>query len=181
MKLIVGLGNPGEQYVNTRHNIGFMILEKIVEKKDIIFNFDKSFESKIADINIDGKIKLIEPQTFMNNSGRAVVKVKNYWKISGENIWTLSDDVDLEFGKVRISFGGSSAGHKGIQSIIDSIGDNFWRVRVGIGKDEKIETEKWVLQKFTENQEKLSQIVDRVSEEVLNSLSTDLKEKTFNI
>ncbi|MDZ7587123.1 MAG: aminoacyl-tRNA hydrolase, partial [Patescibacteria group bacterium] len=152
MRLIVGLGNPGKEYEKTRHNLGFMVLEKIASKIGIGFRADSSFESKIAETDSDGKAKLVLPQTFMNDSGRAVAKIKNYWKINSEDILVIYDDVDLELDKVRISLGGSSAGHKGVQSIIDHLGEHFWRIRIGIGKNEKIETEKWVLQNFSDDE-----------------------------
>lgn len=159
-----------------------MVLEKIAEKKGIIFQWQSSFEAKIAEIDFDGKIKLVQPQTYMNNSGRAVIKIKNYWKVISENIWVIYDDVDLEFGKIRLSLSGSSAGHKGVQSIIDNIGEDFWRLRIGLGKDEKIPIEKWVLENFSQNELKIiSQVVDRVANLVLESLSNNLKEETIKI
>lgn len=182
MKLIVGLGNPGQQYENTRHNIGFLILDKIAQKKGLNFNLQSDFEAKMAELDIDGKAKLVLPQTYMNDSGRAVVKIKNYFKINLENIWVISDEVDLELGKIRIGQGGSSAGHKGVQSIIDNIGQEFQRIRIGVGKDEKIPTEKWVLQNFSKNEsEIIDKIVDKVANLMLESLSNNLKEETINI
>lgn len=182
MRLIIGLGNPTEKYQNTRHNVGFMVLEKIIQKKGLTFSLQSEFESKIAELDIDGKAKLVQPQTYMNNSGRAVIKIKNYFKINSENIWVISDDVDLELGKIRIGLGGSSAGHKGVQSIIDNIGQNFWRLRVGVGKNDKIPTEKWVLENFSKKEfEIISQVVDSVTDLMLKSLSSNLKEETINI
>ncbi|MFA6492991.1 MAG: aminoacyl-tRNA hydrolase [Patescibacteria group bacterium] len=182
MKLIVGLGNPGKNYEKTRHNFGFMILEKIVQKKGLIFASQTDFEARITELNIDGKAKLVLPQTFMNDSGRSVQKIKNYFKINLENVWVISDDVDLELGKIRISFSGSSAGHKGVQSIIDNIGQEFWRIRVGVGKHEKVPTEKWVLENFSKNESEIvDKIVDKVADLVLESLSNNLKEETINI
>ncbi|KKQ18104.1 MAG: Peptidyl-tRNA hydrolase [Berkelbacteria bacterium GW2011_GWA1_36_9] len=178
MKLIIGLGNPGQQYEGNRHNVGFMILEKIAEKKGLTFNLQSEFESKIAELDIDGKAKLIQPQTFMNDSGRAVVKIKNYFKINLENIWVVSDEVDLALGQIRIGLGGSSAGHKGVQSIIDNIGEQFYRIRIGVGRNEKISTEKWVLQNFNKDEmEIVSQVVDKVADKMLESLSNNLKEE----
>lgn len=183
MRLIVGLGNPGGKYQNTRHNIGFIVLDKIAEKRGVVFRLEPHYESRFADMgNLNDRIKLAEPQTFMNESGRAVAKTKNYWKVDSEDIWVIHDDVDLEFGKVRVNLGGSSAGHKGIESIINSIGEEFWRIRVGVGKDDIIPTEEWVLMKFSkEEQERLEHIVDSTAELVLDFSSNGIKETTINL
>lgn len=166
MKLIVGLGNPGEKYINTRHNIGFRVIDAMIGKQGSDFKND---------------IKFLKPQTFMNESGRAVQKMKDFYKIDNQNIIVIHDDVDLEIGKIRISKGGSSAGHKGVQSIIDSIGaEDFWRVRIGVGRDDKIATEDWVLKNF-ENKEIIAKIIDETTDYVLNFLSTEIKEQTINI
>ena len=187
MRLIVGLGNPGEKYAKNRHNLGFLVLEKIAQKKEITFRLESMYESRFAEMaapamqgDLENRIKLVQPQTFMNDSGRSVEKTKNFWKVDSEDIWVIHDDVDLEFGKIRIQLGGSSAGHKGVQSIIDHIGDQFWRIKVGVGRDEKIPTESWVLMNF-DNEDKLEAVVDRVADFVLESLSSEIKEQTINI
>lgn len=177
--MIVGLGNPGEKYENTRHNAGFRVLDQIAKKKNLTFSYKKEFETRFCEI---GVAKLAQPQTYMNESGRAVAKLKNYWKISSPDILVVYDDVDLDPGKIRITFGGSSAGHKGVQSVIDNIGEDFWRMRLGIGKNEKVTTEKWVLQKFTAAENKIIiRIVDTVVDKMLKSLSNNLKEETIKI
>ena len=183
MKLIIGLGNPGEKYSKTRHNIGFLILDKIAEKKEIVFRLEPHFESRFAEMgDLQNRIKLVKPQKFMNNSGRAVAKVKNYWKVDSEDIWVIQDDVDLPFGTIRINLGGSSAGHKGIQSIIGNIGEEFWRIRIGIGGDEKIPTEEWVLMNFSKaEKEKLAKIIDEAANIVLESLGGEIKEQTIKM
>jgi len=180
MRLIVGLGNPGEKYAKTRHNIGFMILEKIAAKRGITFRLEPHYESRFAEMgDLEHRIKLVEPQTFMNESGRAIKKCKDYWKVDSEDIWVIHDDVDLEFGKVRISLGGSSAGHKGIESIIQTIGEQFWRIRIGVGKSDRIPTDDWVLMNFEkEDQKKLPKIVDEVAQSVIEYLFKEIKEET---
>lgn len=166
MKLIVGLGNPGEKYENTRHNIGFRVVDAITEK--------------LGD-DAGREIKFLKPQTFMNNSGEAVRREKDYYKINDDNIIIIHDDVDLEEGIVRIVLGGSSAGHKGVQSIIDHLGtDNFWRVRVGVGRSDVIATEDWVLKNF-EDREIIDNIIDKTVDFMIKSLSTDLISQTINI
>ena len=182
MKLIIGLGNPGEKYSKTRHNIGFLILDKIAKKKEIVFRLEPHFESRFAEMgDLQNRIKLVKPQTFMNDSGRAVAKVKNYWKVDSEDIWVIHDDVDLPLGTIRINLSGSS-GHKGVQSIIENIGEQFWRIRIGVGKDEKIPTEEWVLMNFNKaEKEKLAQIIDKAANLVLEFLGSVIKEQTINI
>lgn len=181
MRLVVGLGNPGDKYENTRHNVGFLVLDKIAQKKGITFRLENMYDSRYAEIGtLDDRTKLVQPQTFMNNSGQAVSKTKNFYKIDSEDIWVIHDDVDLEVGKVRVNLGGSSAGHKGVQSIIDNIGDQFWRIRVGVGRDEKIPTESWVLMNF-HDEKKVAEIIDKVSDLVLEFLSKEIAAQSINI
>lgn len=182
MRLIVGLGNPGEKYLNTRHNLGFMILEKVAQKREAVFRLEPHFQARFADMgSLEDRIKLIQPQTFMNESGKAVAKIKNYWKVDSEDIWVIYDEADLDLGKVRVSLGGSSAGHKGVESIIQAIGEQFWRIRVGIGKSPKIPTEEWVLKKLTKNEiTEREKIIDQTADLVLESLSKGIKEQTIS-
>lgn len=161
MKLIIGLGNPGKIYQETRHNVGFLVIEEIGKEFDgQNFRFDKKFKSKISKLKFNGqKIILAKPQTFMNDSGRAVKALINYYNILPvTNLWLIYDDIDLPFGKLRIRKSGSSAGHKGVESIIYSIGTkNFIRFRIGIRpKDKKtFNTEKYVLQNFTKKEKEI--------------------------
>lgn len=181
MKIIVGLGNPGEKYEQTRHNIGFMIVRKIAEKNGISFRDDALYDSRTADMGeFNDKIKLVQPQTFMNESGLAVQKIKHYWKVDTEDMWVIHDDVDLKFGKVKIQLGGSSAGHKGVQSIIDHLDEGFWRIRVGVDKSDKIPTDRWVLSKFEDNN-LLERNIDIIAENVVESLRNGIKEQTILI
>lgn len=135
MKLIVGLGNPGEKYASTRHNLGYMVLDELLRKltpvEETIWQEDKKLNSLIA--KIDGFV-LVKPQAFMNRSGLVVVKVANFYKIEVEDIWVVHDDVDLPLGKMKIRLGGAAAGHHGVESIIERLGtDQFVRFRLGIG------------------------------------------------
>lgn len=144
MKLIVGLGNPGEKYEGTRHNLGFRVVERFFhdfEKLDKTeWKESSRLKSKIAEIEWKPKsgplekVLLALPQTFMNNSGMAVSLISSFYKIDSENIWVVYDELDLPLGAMRIRFGGAAAGHHGVESIIDSLGgDSFWRFRLGIG------------------------------------------------
>jgi peptidyl-tRNA hydrolase, PTH1 family len=135
MKLIVGLGNPGDQYKDTRHNIGFMVVDKLAHelgRESLTWEQNKSLNASIAKV---GEVLLMKPMTFMNNSGIAVKKVLDYFKINPEDMWVIHDDIDLPIGKVRIRLGGASAGHNGMESVMKYVGtDKFVRFRLGIGR-----------------------------------------------
>lgn len=145
MKLLVGLGNPGEKYENTRHNAGFVVLDTLLKKyEDLSKTFwetDKKNHSLTKKITIAGEsVMLVKPTTFMNESGRAVAAVAAYYKIPSEDIIVIHDDIDLPLGKERIRFGGGAGGHHGVESIIERLGtDKFLRIRLGIGSSERIE------------------------------------------
>ncbi len=175
MKLLVGLGNPGEKYASTRHNLGFRILNQIACIYDIDFSNEKKFNSEIAETEIEGqKIILVKPQTFMNNSGLAISKIINFYKIPLADLILVYDDKDLDFGEIRLRSKGGSAGHKGVQSIIDNIGtENFTRFRIGIMNQEgnNIPTESFVLQNFTSEEEAgleniIQTCIDKITESI---------------
>ena len=154
MKLIVGLGNIDIKYRLTRHNVGFILLDKYLKdiSPTVDWKIDKKFNALMCRV---GNILYSKPQTNMNLSGKAVSKVSNYYDISPDDITVVHDDVDLEFGTVRKAFSSGSAGHKGVQSIIDEIGTkDFHRVRVGVGRspNPNISTEDWVLMDFTRDE-----------------------------
>lgn len=145
MKLIVGLGNPGERYERTRHNLGFMVVEKFLKDfepvSQTVWRNEPKFKSDIAEITWQKssggseKIILTKPKTYMNGSGLAVSLISKYLNILVSNIWIVHDDIDLPLGSMKIRFGGASAGHKGVESIINALKtDKFWRFRMGIGK-----------------------------------------------
>lgn len=159
MKLIIGLGNPGKQYERTRHNIGFMVLDEIAKN----FKLNKKLE---AEITKEKDVIFAKPQTFMNESGRAVAKIIKFYKMPLKNIYIIHDDKDLNFGTLRIRPSGSSAGHKGVQSIIEHLRtQNFTRFRVGIKNPliEKMDTADFVLSNFSRaEQKKLPEIIKAV-------------------
>jgi PTH1 family peptidyl-tRNA hydrolase len=133
MFLLVGLGNPGSEYANNRHNIGFLAIDAIVNLFPFS-SFSKKFHGYIAEGFIDGaKVIALKPETFMNDSGRAVMAVSNFFKISSEQIVVLHDEIDLAPAKVKIKRGGGHSGHNGLRSIHDHIGPDYGRVRIGIG------------------------------------------------
>lgn len=141
MKLIVGLGNPGEKYVKTRHNVGFLVIEEILRHPDILsagqkieLKENKKFASFLGQGRVNGeKFILCQPQTFMNASGKAIIKIASFYNLKTSDIWIISDDIDLPLGRIRIRSKGSSAGHKGVQSVINNLGSHeFYRLRIGI-------------------------------------------------
>lgn len=140
-KMIVGLGNPGEKYKNTKHNIGFMVLDKWAKQENVLFNQSKH-NALICDIRINGeKVILVKPQTFMNLSGEAVKPLMNYFNIDSDDLVIIYDDMDLPIGKIRLRQKGSAGGHNGIKSIIQHLGtQQFNRVRVGVGRPFEFET-----------------------------------------
>jgi len=156
--LIVGLGNPGIKYKKTRHNIGFRVLDEFQNENNFSnFEFSKKFNSLISDGIVKKKtILLAKPETFMNNSGISVKKLINFYKIKSSNVIVVHDDIDLVFGTIKISEKRGSAGHKGVESIIKELGTkDFIRLRIGI-RDKKLKnknTEKYVLERFTEQEE----------------------------
>ncbi|MBS9775117.1 aminoacyl-tRNA hydrolase [Candidatus Gracilibacteria bacterium] len=154
MKLIIGLGNPGMAYKKTRHNIGFMFLDYFVDKNNYgQFHYESKFKGDILTTNIGGeKIIFLKPQTFMNLSGESVQKVVNYYKIDNKDIIVVFDDITMVFGKLRFRQKGSYGGQNGAGDIIKHIGEEFGRIKIGIGFDKKYNLSDWVLSKFTEEE-----------------------------
>ncbi|MDF1498024.1 MAG: aminoacyl-tRNA hydrolase [Patescibacteria group bacterium] len=174
MKLIIGLGNPGDEFKKTRHNTGFMTIDKIALTFQISSpTFQSKFNAEISNGSIDNeKIILAKPQTFMNNSGQAAKSIIEYYKIKPEEIIVIHDDLDIPLGEYKISKNKNSGGHKGVQSIIDYLGTkDFTRIRIGIGipsnENEKIPTEKFVLKKFSNNEIK---IVEKIINNIVNQI-----------
>lgn len=153
MKLIIGLGNIGDKYVFTRHNIGFMAVDKIALDNDLTFSEEKRLKSLMTKSKIYGEdCILIKPTTFMNLSGEAVRAVMDYYKIKIEDILVIYDDLSLPLGKMRFRPNGSDGGHNGIKSIIQHCGKDFARLKLGIGPQPPIPAENFVLQNFTKEQ-----------------------------
>lgn len=162
MKLIVGLGNPGDKYKGTRHNLGFSILDEYAKKHlgpEISWQEDKKNKSEILKLD---NTWLIKPQTYMNNSGLAVCQLVNYYKLPITDIIVIHDDLDLSLGKIKIRLGGASGGHHGVESIINNLeNDKFIRIKLGIGNlntdssergGQHVDVEKFVLESFLPNE-----------------------------
>ncbi|MCM8823113.1 MAG: aminoacyl-tRNA hydrolase [Candidatus Omnitrophica bacterium] len=164
MKLIVGLGNPGKEYIDTRHNVGFMVLDKLAQIKDFSFRKSLIFNSYIARKKfLSQEVILLKPLSWMNNSGICVKKVvKRFDLLITRDLLVVYDDVDLELGKMRFRIEGSSAGHRGMNSVIKSLNtDKICRLRIGIGrpKDESKDLSEYVLSNFTsEEREVLNRV-----------------------
>lgn len=153
MKIIIGLGNIGVKYENTRHNAGFMVIDELAKKCEVEFNQEK-FSAYFAKTKIKGEdVILLKPTTFMNNSGFALRQCLDFYKESISNVLVIYDDVDLPVGKLRLRQKGSAGGHNGIKSIIQcGFSSEFDRIRVGVGKDPQIPMIQWVLSKFREEE-----------------------------
>jgi peptidyl-tRNA hydrolase, PTH1 family len=175
MLLFVGLGNPTPDSENNRHNVGFKIIDAI-NKNFSLSKQKPKFKGLLTTGNIEGeKVYAIKPLTFMNNSGICIRELLEYFKFDAEDVIVFHDDLDVEFGKIKAKFGGSSAGHNGITSIDKFIGKDYSRVRIGIGKPKTpIEIGDYVLQNFDEDE--LSGI-DKLSKNITESIGDLIKKK----
>jgi len=175
--IIIGLGNPGKKFENTRHNVGFMAIDKFAEKNNFPdFKLQKKSNALVSE---NSNITLVKPQTFMNESGRAVKKISE--NSPSVNLIVVHDDIDLPVGKIKIVKDRGSAGHKGVESIIQNIGnENLIRIRIGIALEKNVDAKKIVLKKFSEEeQEVIIQTVAKTTE-ALNFLMKEGIEKTMN-
>ena len=175
MLLFVGLGNPTPDSENNRHNVGFKVIDSI-NKKFGLSKQKPKFKGLLTTGNIGGeKIYAIKPLTFMNNSGICIRELIEYFKIDVENVIVFHDDLDVEFGKIKAKFGGSSAGHNGIDSIDKFIGKDYSRVRIGIGKPKnKIEVADYVLQNFDEEE---TVFIEKISKNITDSIAILVEKK----
>ena len=175
MILFVGLGNPTSDSQNNRHNIGFKIIDAINQRFSLSKKKPK-FKGLLTTGNISNKkVYSIKPLTFMNNSGICIRELIEYFKIDAKDIFVFHDDIDVDFGKVKAKFGGSTAGHNGIASIDKFIGKDYSRVRIGIGKpDTKISVSEYVLNNF--NEEEKEQL-EKITNNIIDSMSILLDKK----
>ncbi len=169
MQLLVGLGNPNQNNTNNRHNVGFLVIDAINEK----FKLSKQ-KPKFKGLLTTGKINeqkvfAIKPLTFMNSSGVCVKELIDYFKIDVKDVFVFHDDMDIDLGKVKVKFGGSSAGHNGIESIDKNIGKNYSRIRIGIGRPKKNTTgADHVLDNFSNDE---TENVGEVTKNIINSIT----------
>lgn len=184
--MVAGLGNPGIQYENTRHNAGFMAADKIADKYGVQFNRQKE-NAIYTDIKIsDKRILLVKPQTYMNNSGSAVSALARFYKIPPEKIIVIFDDISLDVGKLRIRRKGSHGGHNGIKDIIELLGtENIPRIKIGVGQKPHpdYDLKDWVLGRFPKEQlsmlsESLAKAVLSVEEIIKNGIDSAMNKYT---
>ena len=182
-KLLVGLGNPGDKYFETKHNVGFMLVDKICKELNLKFTADKIFQAEIASTFLNGeKVYFVKPTTFMNESGKAIHALLTYYGLDIEDLLVIYDDLDMEVGKIRLRAKGSAGGHNGIKSIIQHIGTQvFNRVKIGIGRPkEGMSVVNHVLSKFEQDDYVgILQSIDKVDDAVNYYLQEKNFEKTM--
>ncbi len=169
MKLITGLGNPGKKYRNTRHNVGFQFLSLLKEEEGFP---ESKFERRFnGEVSRKGDFFLLKPLGFMNNSGDSVAALSHYYKIEPQNILVSHDDSDIPLGKIKIEKGRGSAGHRGVESIINRLGTkSFYRLRIGVGRDPKEKAGEIVLSPFSKEEE---EIVENTLREALEEIKKE--------
>ena len=186
--LISGLGNPGSEYEDTRHNIGFAVIDAIAKEYDFP-GFSNKFSSLISSKIIgSNKITLLKPQTFMNLSGNAVSQVINFYKIDSKDVIVIHDDLDLSLAKIKIKIAGGSGGHNGIKSIDQHIGLDYYRLRIGIGRpNNSFNVSDFVLTKFSNEENKqidkiislllknFTLLINKEMESFMNLISIEIK------
>ncbi len=172
MRLIIGLGNPEKEYATTRHNTGFLVIDKLLADSDSETKFDKKANAEVAKATINKKrVLLAKPQTHMNNSGIAARALMDFYKLKPENLIVIHDDKDIPLGETRVQTNRGPAGHNGVKSIIEHLGtQNFTRIRVGVApanQNEIKDTGNFVLGKFTaEEKKELKKVIENVVKEI---------------
>ncbi len=179
MFLIVGLGNPGREYSDTRHNVGFMTLDALSREYGLVFQSKPRFNSQLA-LGEHGSetVILCKPETYMNLSGEAVQPVSSYYKISLDKIIVIHDDIDLPFGKIGYKIGGGAGGHNGLKSLDRHLGSNYHRIRIGIGRPEDpvYEISNFVLGKFSREEELvIFRNIDLITSKIALLISRDVE------
>ena len=175
MKLIVGLGNPGKEYENTRHNIGFIFIDDFAEKNKLSIDKEK-FNGLYTQATVNGqKVILLKPLSYMNLSGEVVKKYVDYFKIDIDNILIINDDLDMNLGKIRLRPDGSSGGHNGLKNISLHLGtEKFKRLKIGISNNKEIDTKDYVLGKFNkEEKETINNLKNTISELLSDFITMD--------
>jgi peptidyl-tRNA hydrolase, PTH1 family len=182
IRLFVGLGNPGPEYEQTRHNAGFWWLDAAAHELKVSLMPDKTYHGQVARASVNGQsVWLLAPQTFMNLSGKSVASLANFFKIPPQEILVIHDDLDIAPGEAKLKLGGSHAGHNGLRDIHAQLGtDQYWRLRLGIGHPgNKAEVLNWVLKKpSTDHRIAIDQAIDRTLKALPDFLSGNLEQAT---
>lgn len=175
MYIIAGLGNPGKEYTGTRHNVGYESLDCLAEKYNTKLNKLK-FNSVYGEITINGeKVMLVKPVTYMNRSGIAIDEIMKFYKIPVENLIVIYDDIDIPVGTLRIRPNGSPGTHNGMKSIIQHVGTNFPRIRIGIGRNPQMDLADYVLQRFSKDDaEKIHPIMEKAVEAAIEIIESNV-------
>lgn len=179
MKLIVGLGNPGKEYDNTRHNVGYVVIDSYFEDDKWKEKFNALYNEK----SINGeKVIFVKPLTYMNLSGDAVVQFVNYYHIELEDILVIQDDLDIEIGKYKLKTNSSDGGHNGIKSIINRLSSNrFARLKIGISNNKEIDTKDYVLGKFSKEEVELLKNMQTTFNKIITCFIKEGIDRTMNI
>jgi PTH1 family peptidyl-tRNA hydrolase len=189
MKLIVGLGNIGAQYHATRHNLGFAVVEMVAidfGRQPQGFTKHSKAAAEVLDLKASHDCMLFKPTTMMNLSGQAVGELARYYKVASEDVWVVYDDVDLQFGQLRVRQGGpTGGGHNGVKSVIQHLGEDFWRLRLGVANQylASTPTDKFVLDPFMADEaSELPQILAKTAGIIENSLlEGQIKDQTLSL
>ena len=173
MFLICGLGNPGVKYANTRHNVGFRLVDIIVDCFEFTKIKDDNEKQLYSGVISNNKVLVLKPLTFMNSSGKIVSQIIKFYKINKDNVFVVHDDLDLELAKIKIKNGGGNGGHNGLLSVDEYIGENYFRLRIGIDHPgHKDLVSNYVLSRFSEKEKK---IIDKKLDKIKNNLDLFLK------
>lgn len=177
MYLVVGLGNPGEEYIHTKHNTGFIIIDKIAEKLGVKINKSK-FNGLFVQTQISNeKVILLKPQTYMNLSGENIIQMVNFFKIPKENVIVIYDDIDFNIGDIRIRRSGTAGTHNGMKSVVNHLGTiDFPRIRIGINKEHFSETIDYVLSNYTKEEiDNLEKMSDNIYEIIVDIIQNNIE------
>jgi len=181
--LIVGLGNPGKEYINTRHNAGFLAVDALAEALQEKWKLNKTAKAEVIETRyFDKKIILAKPQTFMNLSGHSVASLVGKYQVNPQDVWVVSDDVALSLGTLRVRTGGSAGGHNGLKSIIEKLNrEDFVRFRIGVNEPSaNIPLENYVVQKFGKSElKKLAEVIDKAKEIILKSIAEGVQDTSL--
>lgn len=174
LKLIVWLGNPGEKYTHTRHNVGFMFIDFFSRNNSFSqFSYESKFKADISEWTLSGeKILLVKPQTFMNLSGESLQKICQFYKLESSDFLIVYDDKDMDFWKVRVRDTGSAGGHNGVKDIIRFFWNDWKRIKIWVWKNENFDTADWVLSKFSEEEliDLENEVFSRTEEELKKNI-----------